>query len=76
MIITSKHFLDPVLPEPLPSSITAAADRISERSQLLSSRLAVVTAKRLSGLLCVTNAYYSNLIEGVLPHFHGRFEKG
>lgn len=70
MIFTSKHFLDPVLPEPLPSSITAATDRIFERSQFLSSRLAVVTAKKRSGLLCVTNAYYSNLIEGHFADVH------
>ncbi|MDD0841412.1 Fic family protein [Pseudomonas sp. Gutcm_11s] len=70
MIITSKHFLDPVLPEPLPGSITAAADQISEQSQLISSRLAAVTAKKLSDLLRITNAYHSNLIEGYLADVH------
>lgn len=70
MIITSKHFLDPVLPEPVLSSITAAADQIYERSQLLSSRLTVVTAKKLSGLICVTNSFYSNLIEGYFADVH------
>lgn len=63
-MISSKTFLDPVLPENLPDSIIQAADQLPRQAAFLAGRLADETSKQLAGLLRITNTYYSNLIEG------------
>ncbi|WP_458717104.1 Fic family protein [Pseudomonas gregormendelii] len=63
-LITSKTWLDPILPETLPPSIIALADALPRKTQFLAGRLPSQTAARLSRLLQITNSYYSNLIEG------------
>lgn len=63
-LISSKSWLDPVLPELLPQSIIDKADALPVKVGFLAGRLAPETAARLSNLLLITNAYYSNLIEG------------
>ncbi|WP_080482299.1 Fic family protein [Pseudomonas syringae] len=63
-LITSKTWLDPILPEDLPPSIVSLADALPRKTQFLAGRLAPETGVRLARLLRVTNTYYSNLIEG------------
>jgi Fic family protein len=63
-LITSKSWLDPILPEALPPSIIALADALPRKTQFLAGRLPPETAARLGRLLQITNTYYSNLIEG------------
>lgn len=63
-LITSKSWLDPILPESLPQSIIDLADTLPRKTQFLAGRLAPETSVRLSRLLQITNTYYSNLIEG------------
>lgn len=63
-LITSKSWLDPVLPENLPQSIIDRADAFPSKVAFLAGRLAPETAARLGNLLLITNTYYSNLIEG------------
>ncbi|WP_085600210.1 MULTISPECIES: Fic family protein [unclassified Pseudomonas] len=63
-MITSKTYLDPVLPENLPDSIIQAADLLPRKAEFLAGRLADETSKQLVGLLHITNTYFSNLIEG------------
>ncbi|WP_260959200.1 Fic family protein [Pseudomonas citri] len=63
-MITSKTYLDPVLPEHLPDSLIQAADQLPRKAEFLAGRLADETSKQLAGLLRITNTYYSNLIEG------------
>ena len=63
-LITSKTWLDPVLPEQLPSSIIEKADSLPAKVAFLAGRVAPETAARLGKLLLITNTYYSNLIEG------------
>lgn len=63
-LISSKTWLDPVLPEQLPRSIIDMADALPAKVAFLAGRLAPETAARLSNLLLITNTYYSNLIEG------------
>ena len=63
-LITSKSWLDPVLPESLPPSIIDLADALPRKTQFLAGRLPPETAVRLGRLLQITNTYYSNLIEG------------
>ncbi|QNH77509.1 Fic family protein [Pseudomonas protegens] len=63
-MITSKTYLDPVLPENLPDSIIQAADLLPRKAEFLAGRLANETSKQLVGLLRITNTYFSNLIEG------------
>jgi Fic family protein len=63
-LITSKAWLDPILPETLPPSIIALADALPRKTQFLAGRLPPETATRLGRLLQITNTYYSNLIEG------------
>lgn len=63
-MITSKSYLDPVLPENLPDSIIQAADQLPRKAEFLAGRLAAETTDQLAGLLRLTNTYYSNLIEG------------
>jgi Fic family protein len=63
-LITSKSWLDPVLPESLPPSIIDLADALPRKTQFLAGRLPPETAARLGRLLQITNTYYSNLIEG------------
>ncbi|CAI8953321.1 Fic family protein [Pseudomonas sp. IT-196MI5] len=63
-LITSKSWLDPVLPESLPPSIIDLADALPRKTRFLAGRLPPETAARLGRLLQITNTYYSNLIEG------------
>ena len=63
-LITSKSWLDPILPDALPPSIIALADALPRKTQFLAGRLPPETAARLRRLLQITNTYYSNLIEG------------
>ena len=63
-LITSKSWLDPILPDTLPRSIIDLADTLPRKTQFLAGRLAPETSVRLSRLLQITNTYYSNLIEG------------
>lgn len=63
-LITSKTWLDPILPEDLPPSIVSMADALPRKTQFLAGRLAPETGVRLARLLRITNTYYSNLIEG------------
>ena len=63
-LITSKTWLDPILPDTLPPSIIALADALPRKTQFLAGRLPSETAARLGRLLQITNTYYSNLIEG------------
>ncbi|WP_180203350.1 Fic family protein [Pseudomonas sp. SbOxS1] len=63
-LITSKSWLDPILPDALPPSIIALADALPRKTQFLAGRLPPETAARLGRLLQITNTYYSNLIEG------------
>ncbi|MNO83664.1 Fic/DOC family protein [compost metagenome] len=63
-LITSKSWLDPILPDALPPSIIAFADALPRKTQFLAGRLPPETAARLRRLLQITNTYYSNLIEG------------
>lgn len=63
-LITSRSWLDPVLPESLPDSILEKADSLPAKAAFLAGRLAPETAARLARLLRITNTYYSNLIEG------------
>jgi Fic family protein len=63
-LITTKTWLDPILPDNLPASIIAAADSLPRKTQFLAGRLPTETAARLSRMLRITNSYYSNLIEG------------
>jgi Fic family protein len=63
-LITSKTWLDPILPEALPPSIISLADALPRKTQFLAGRLPPETAARLGRLLRITNTYYSNLIEG------------
>lgn len=63
-LITSRTYLDPVLPEHLPASIINAADELPRKIEFLAGRLAPETSTRLATLLQLTNSYYSNLIEG------------
>lgn len=63
-LITSKTWLDPILPDALPPSIIALADELPRKTQFLAGRLPPETAARLGRLLQITNTYYSNLIEG------------
>jgi len=63
-LITSKSWLDPILPDALPPSIIALADALPRKTQFLAGRLPSETAARLGRLLQITNTYYSNLIEG------------
>lgn len=63
-MITSKTYLDPVLPENLPDSIIQAANELPRKAEFLAGRLAQETSTQLASLLRLTNSYYSNLIEG------------
>jgi hypothetical protein len=63
-LITSKSWLDPVLPDTLPPSIIELADALPKKTQYLAGRLPPETAARLGRRLQITNTYYSNLIEG------------
>ena len=63
-LISSKTWLDPILPEALPQSIIALADALPRKTQFLAGRLPTQTSARLGRLLQITNTYYSNLIEG------------
>jgi Fic family protein len=63
-LITSKSWLDPILPDRLPDSIIKKADALPAKAAFLAGRVAPETAYRLAELLRVTNTYYSNLIEG------------
>lgn len=59
-----KNWLNPILTESLPRSmLDTAADLISKADKLLQG-LVPQTAKCVSNLMRVTNAYHSNLIEG------------
>jgi Fic family protein len=63
-LITTKTWLDPILPDNLPASIIAAADSLPQKTRFLAGRLPTKTAAPLSKMLRITNSYYSNLIEG------------
>lgn len=63
-LITSKTWLDPILPDRLPDTIIAKADALPAKAAFLAGRLAPETSARIAKLLRVTNTYYSNLIEG------------
>lgn len=63
-LITTPRYLDPVLPDSLPTSIVSAADELPRKIEFLAGRLAPETSERLAALLQLTNSYYSNLIEG------------
>ena len=63
-LITSKSWLDPILPEDLPPSIIDSADALPAKVAFLAGRLAPETTDQLANLLRITNTYYSNLIEG------------
>lgn len=63
-MITSKTYLDPVLPDTLPDSIIQTADQLPRKVEFLAGRLADETSNQLANLLRITNTYYSNLIEG------------
>jgi len=63
-LITNPHWLEPLFPESMPSSLLSLADRMRFEAGRLSGCLAPETAIRLGGLLRVTSSFYSNLIEG------------
>jgi len=63
-LITGTHWLEPLLPESVPASLLALADRMPFEAGHLSGCLAPETAVRLGRLLRVTSSFYSNLIEG------------
>jgi Fic family protein len=63
-MITDCSYLDPVLPENLPASIINSADMLQRKIEFLAGCMAPETSARVTGLLRLTNSYYSNLIEG------------
>lgn len=63
-LITGTQWLEPLLPESVPASLLAQADRMTFEAGHLSGCLAPETAIRLGRLLRVTSSFYSNLIEG------------
>lgn len=63
-LITGTQWLEPLLPESVPASLLALADRMTFEAGHLSGCLAPETAIRLGRLLRVTSSFYSNLIEG------------
>lgn len=63
-LITGTQWLEPLLPESVPASLLALADRMTFDAGHLSGCLAPETAIRLGRLLRVTSSFYSNLIEG------------
>lgn len=63
--VKGTHWLEPIVPSPAyPEDVLALADSLPFLTGQLTGLVAPETAKRLGRLMCLTNSYYSNLIEG------------
>ncbi len=59
-----EHWLKPSIPNSIPTSALARADELVRKIAFLAGMVAPETAACLSDLLKVTNAHYSNVIDG------------
>lgn len=60
----TEHWLQPTLPDAIPTSTLARADELVRKTAFLAGMVAPETASCLSDLLEVTNAHYSSVIDG------------
>ncbi|MNF51040.1 hypothetical protein D3C84_323510 [compost metagenome] len=60
----TEHWLQPTLPDSIPTSTLATADALVRKTAFLAGLVAPETAACLSELLKVTNAHYSSVIDG------------
>lgn len=63
-LVTGTHWLEPLLPSQIPSSILTLAEQLPFQAGKLAGMLPAETAACVVGLLRVTSSFYSNLIEG------------
>lgn len=65
-LLKGNHWLEPIVPSypGYPADVLELADSLLFLSGQLDRSVASETAKRLGNLMCLTNSYYSNLIEG------------
>ncbi len=60
----TEHWLQPTLPDSIPTSTLARADELVRKTAFLAGMVAPETASCLSELLEVTNAHYLSVIDG------------
>lgn len=60
----TEHWLHPIIPNSIPTSILARADELVRKTAFLSGMVAPETAACLSERLKGANAHYSNMIDG------------
>jgi hypothetical protein len=60
----TEHWLQPTLPDSIPTSTLATADALVRKTAFLAGLVAPETASCLSELFEVTNAHYSSVIDG------------